>query len=153
MSVSKRQQILAEFVNRLYEITIANGFQTDAGQLVFIGERPVLGPSDPDASIDVVVSTDDPGFQGEKVFVTLPVTVRAVVRVDSVNGATPWGTVEAVIADIKKAIETDHDLSGLLVQRGLERGPVEPRDREPGDEIVGAGVQYNLKYTEQWGAP
>lgn len=153
MSISRRQQILQTFVDRLDSIAIENGFQTDAGKLIFIGERPVLGPSDPEASIDVVISTDVPGNQGEKVFVTIPVDVKAVVKVDSVNGVTAWQTVEAVIADIKTAIETDHDLDGLLVNRGLERGPVEPRDREPGDEIVGAGVQYLLKYTEQWGRP
>lgn len=149
--MSRRQDILAEFVDRLGNITIANGFQTDVGQLVFIGERPVLGPDDPDASLDVVVSADEPGYQGENVSVRLPVTVRAVVKASA--GVTPWETVEAVIADVKKAIETDHDLGGLLVTRGLERGPVEPRDREAGDEIVGAGIQYALRYVEQWGAP
>ena len=148
--MSRRQEILAKFVERLERILVANGFQTDVGQLVFIGERPVLGPDDPTASLDVVVSADEPGYQGENVFVTLPVTVHAMVKSDWV---TPWQTVEAVIADIKTAIETDHDLDGLLIPRGLERGPIVPRDREAGDTIVGAGVQYSLKYVEQWGAP
>jgi len=150
--MSRRQDILAAFVARLEGIQVATGYQTDVGQLVFIGERPVLGPDDPTASLDVVVAADEPGYQGENVFVTLPVTVRAVVKADWPNG-TPWQTVEAVIADIKTAIEIDHDLGGLLVPRGLERGPVEPRDREAGDTIVGAGIQYSLKYVEKWGAP
>lgn len=148
--MSRRQEILAKFVERLEQIQVAFGFQTDVGQLVFIGERPVLGPNDPDASIDVVVGADEPGYQGENVFVTLPVTVRAIAKA---TNATAWSTIEAIISDIKTAIETDHDLSGLLVARGLERGPVEPRDREAGDEIVAAGISYSLKYTEQWGAP
>lgn len=148
--MSRRQQILGAFVERLQRIMIANGYQTDVGQLVFIGERPVLGPADPAASLDVVVAADEPGYQGENVFVSLPVSVHAVVRADA---SKAWETVEAVIADIKMAIEIDHELGGLLIQRGLERGPVEPRDREAGDEIVGAGVQYTLKYMEKWGAP
>lgn len=148
--MSRRQDILAAFVARLEGIQVATGYQTDVGQLVFIGERPTLGPDDPPASLDVVVSADEPGYQGENVFVTLPVMVHAMVKAD---WSTPWQTVEAVIADIKTAIETDHDLGGLLVPRGLERGPIEPRDREAGDTIVGAGIQYSLKYVERWGAP
>ena len=150
--MSRRQEILAKFVERLEAISVANGYQTDIGQLVFIGERPVLGDDDPPAFLNVVVVADEPGYQGENVFVKLPVTVHAVVKADW-SGGTPWATVEAIIADTKKAIEIDHDLAGLLVARGLERGPVEPRDREPGDTIVGAGIQYSLKYQEQWGAP
>lgn len=148
--MSRRQEILSAFLGRLEGILISEGYQTDVGQLVFIGERPVLGPDDPDASLDVVVGADEPGYQGENVFVTLPVTVRAVVKA---TRESAWNTVEAIVSDIKTAIETDHDLGGLLVNRGLERGPVEPRDREAGDEIVGAGVQYSLKYVEQWGQP
>lgn len=150
MSQSRRQQILAAFIARLQKILIADGYQTNAGQLVFIGERPTLGPDDPDASIDVVVGADEPGYQGENVSIRLPVTVRAVVNA---TRESAWNTVEAVISDIKIAIETDHDLGGLLSPRGLERGPVEPRDREPGDQIIGVGIQYSLRYSEKWGAP
>lgn len=148
--MSRRQAILAAFIARLSGILIADGYQTDVGQVVFIGERPVLGPDDPDASIDVVVGADEPGYQGENVFVSLPVTVRAVVKA---TRDSAWATVEAAVSDIKTAIETDHDLGGLLVARGLERGTVEPRDREPGDVVVGVGIRYTLKYVEKWGAP
>lgn len=148
--MSRRQAILAAFISRLSGILIADGYQTDVGQVVFIGERPVLGPDDPDASIDVVVGADEPGYQGENVFVALPVTVRAVVKA---TRDSAWATVEAAVSDIKTAIETDHDLGGLLVARGLERGTVEPRDREPGDVVVGVGIRYTLKYVEKWGAP
>jgi len=148
--MSRRQKILAAFIARLQKILIADGYQTNAGQLVFIGERPTLGPDDPDASIDVVVGADEATYQGENVALRLPVTVRAVVKA---TRESAWSTVEAVISDIKTAVETDHDLDRLLSPRGLERGPVEPRDREPGDEIIGVGIQYSFRFSERWGAP
>ena len=147
---SRRQDILAELLDRLEGILETSGYQTNIGQLVFLGERPTLGPDDPAASIDVVVGADQPGYQGENVAETLPVTIHAIVKA-GVLGA--WATVEAILADIKKAVEVDHDLGGLLIARGLKRGTAEPRDREPGDQIVGASIQYTLEYSERWGAP
>src|SRR3990170_287171 len=145
--MSRRQDILAAFVARLEKIQIAEGYQTDAGQLVFIGERPVLGPDDPTASIMIDVRDDEVGHQGEHVVVALPVSVRAVVKAGS---GDPWLAVEAVLADIKTAVEADHDLGGILLPRGLERASSEQRDREAGDDVVGAAVGYVLRFRELW---
>ena len=76
--------------------------------------------------------------------------MQAVVKADT---ESPWSTVEAIVADIKKAIETDQDLAGTLLPRGLTRGKTRPFDRESGGEFVGAGVEYRLLYAEEWGAP
>jgi hypothetical protein len=65
--------------------------------------------------------------------------------------ATPWATVEAVLADIKTAVEQDHDLAGTLNHNGLERGTTRVVKREPGSTTVGTGVEYRLQYAESLG--
>jgi hypothetical protein len=148
--MSRRQNILSELMVRLGRINTSNGFQTAAGDLLFIGERPVLGPSDPAQSIAVSVKPDIPGYQGENIAMELPVAIAAIVRADTDQA---WASIEAIIADIKEAVEIDHDFGGLLDPRGLERGTTEPYDRESGDTVVGATVNYTFRYREQWGAP
>ena len=148
--MSVRSLALAELRTRLATIRVTNGFDTDAGQAVFLGEAPVAGPGDPDASLAIVVLADSPGYQGEKVVVDLPVAIEVIVKADT---SDPWTTVEEIIGDVKTAVETDHDLGGILIKRGLERGIVTPNDREVGSEYVGARVEYNLKMAEAWGAP
>lgn len=148
MTLSKRQLALTELQERLEGIASAAGYQTDAGALIFIGEAPALGESDPTEALAIVIQPDEPGFQGEKVAITLPIEVWALAKTTE-----PWATVEAVIADIKKAVETDHDLGGTLLPRGLERGPTQTLAREDGQQYVGAAVAYRLRYAESWGAP
>jgi len=147
--LSNRGDALTVLVARLAEITAANGYSSDAGLKLFIGEQPVMGPSDPEASIAVVVRPDEPGYQGENVDIILPVGLQAIVK--STAGA--WVTIENTIADIKRAVETDHDLGGTLKPRGLVRGVTRPLDRESGSEYVGAEVEYRLNYGERWGQP
>lgn len=147
---STRQSALQVLQARLSEIRVANGYNTDAGERLFIGEQPILGPSDPLASLCIVVRATEPGKQGENVLVRLPVGVQAIVRADS---ADPWSTIEQVIEDIKRAVERDHDLGGYLIRRGLERGQEEPLDRESGSTFIGAEVEYRLVFAEAWGAP
>lgn len=148
MTLSKRQLALTELQTRLQNITVAKGYQTDAGDLIFIGEAPALGESDPTEALAIVIQPDEPGFQGEKVVIRLPVEVWAIAKTTE-----PWGTVEAVVADIKTAIETDRDLAGTLLPRGLERGVTQALQREDGQQYVGASVAYRLVYAEEWGAP
>jgi len=148
--MSNRQAALAALRTRLEQILVANDFQTDAGKRVFFAEAPTLGPDDEPAAIAIFPQEDQPGYQGEQVAIVLPVRVEANVRADSEN---PGATVEAVIADIKKAVELDHDLGRTVSQRGLERGTTAPFDREEGSAFVGAAVTYLLRFPEVWGRP
>lgn len=145
-----RRAALTTLRTRLRGITKLAGYNTDVGKLVFLAEEPVLGPDDPEAALAIVVGTDEPGFQGEHVVVRLPVEVQAVVKVAA---SDPWMTIEAILEDVYKAVETDHNLGGALLARGLERGSTRPLDREPGSEYVGAGVEYRLLYKQLWGTP
>jgi hypothetical protein len=146
--MSARSSAIAEMRTRLRLIRKVNGYSTDAGDHVFLGETPQLGPDDPDEAIAIVVGEDEPTVQGPKVILSLPVQVQAHVKV---TAADPWMSVENLVADIKKAVETDHDLGRRV--NDLQRGPVAPLEREDGSEVVGCGVEYRLVYAEKWGAP
>jgi hypothetical protein len=65
----------------------------------------------------------------------------------------PYLAVEAVLGDIKRAIELeDRSLGGLVDQR-FERGRTRPFEREEGSTAVGVIVPYIVPYYESWGAP
>lgn len=152
--MTNRERALTELRNRLALIQTDNDFSSDAGLSLYLGESPQLGADDLPAAIAVVVNADEPRFQGENILTIVPVEVQAHVKaVDLEEPWRAWLTLEAVIGDIKKAVETDHDLGKTLVDRGLERGSTKPLDREVGSEFVGAAVEYRLWVKEQWGAP
>lgn len=150
MSESQRQKAIATLRTRVRNIRTGLGFQTNVGETVILGERPALGDSDPDAAVVMVVGEDDITHQAEDVTTWVPVGIQALAKA-SIDD--PWMTVEAVIADIKQAVEIDHDLGGTLPRRGLERVSVAPLDREEGSTFVGAVVAYRLLTKEKWGAP
>lgn len=150
MSTSRRQLLLAAIVARVQAVQTASGFQTDAGQLVFFGETPELGPDDPNEAIAVVVGDEEPKYQGANLLIRLPVSIQAVAKADL---EAPWLAIEAVIADIKTAVElADRKLGGLIPQP-LERGPVRTMPRAKGSTTVGVSVQYLATYVEGWGTP
>jgi hypothetical protein len=150
--MSIRQAILMQLLARVTAIQVANGFSTDAGLAVLFGETPMLGPDDPSAAIAVIVGDDqspDPYANlGDDVLTQVPVDIQAIARADVDQ---PWQTVEAIIADIKRAVETgDRTLGGLLT-RNLQRGRTRTLNREPGATSIGASVQYAPIYLETWG--
>src|SRR4051812_20178531 len=118
---TKRQAILSELLNRVSAITVANGYATDAGLMILFGESPLLGPDDPTSAIALIVGDDQidsPSSVGDDILTQLPVDLQIIARADV---AQPWLTVEAGIADIKRAIETSDRTFGLLT-RPLQRG-------------------------------
>jgi hypothetical protein len=149
MSV-RRQLILAEFVERLRVVSVANGFQTDAGEALYIGETPSLGPDDPAAAIAIVVGDETPSYQGMQIYLELPYEIQALARADLDQ---PWLTVEQVIADIKTAVELEDRTLGGLVKRQIKRGTVRTLGRDDGSTAVGAAVTYLAPFTETWGDP
>lgn len=148
--MSTRQTIIEEIRSRLAGITVDNGYQTDAGALVFVGQTPALSDADPEQALAIRVGGDDIGYQGENVLVTLSLVVHALMRADVDE---PTTASEAVIADIKKAVEIDRDLAGALQPRGLERGTTTAADRSQGSEYVAATVEYRCRFVERWGQP
>ena len=142
-----------EMAARAAKIQKADGYNTDAGLLVLLGETPTLGPNDPAEATAVVVRDSVVFHQAENVGEVLTVEVQALVKA---TVAGPVLAVERVVADIKFAVEMkdgqpDHTLGGRLTARGLERGGTRVLEREPGSEFVGAAVEYRLRYLEKWG--
>ena len=149
---STRMAILQTLLTRLSAITQVGGYLTDAGDQVYLGEAPALGPDDPDAAIAILVGDEDPNWQGSgrACVIKLPLTLQAVAKTE-IDGA--WLMVEALLADAKRAIETaDVDLGGLLTGP-LARGPVTTLPRETGSLTVGASVGYTATFKEGWGTP
>ena len=156
MAATKRRQILEAVRARLQAIKIASDYHTDAGDVVFLGETPVLGPDDPHpVALAMIVLTDDPVHQQQNVKVTLPIEVQIVTQPNAAEQARPWLLVEDAIGDVKVAVEAgDRTLGGLLASGlDLKRGPVRFLERTSGNDIVGAGVEYRFGYVEGWGTP
>lgn len=150
MTDARRQLILSTLIERVSVIRVANGYQTDAGATLFIGETPPLGPDDPAAALAIVVGDEEPLYQGEQLFIRLPYDIQALANPGLEQ---PWLVVEATITDIKRAVELADRTLGGLVKRQIERRAVRSLPREPGTETIGAAVTYVAPYTEKWGDP
>lgn len=147
---STRQTILEAFVGRLEGIQVATGSTGDLGHHVFVGETPTLGENDEPYALAVVLQPERQEWQGKKVWTVLPVEVQVLVPV----GESAWKANEAGIADVKRALEVDHDLGGLLdAHFPMKRGPVLPYVRESGGQTTGATLTYELTFQEGWGTP
>lgn len=146
----RRLAIIQAMVARLEEISVANGYRTNVGADVRIGEAPHFGPDDPDEAIALVIGEDRVMYQGANLFIELPMEVHALARADIDD---PWAAVEAAIADVKEAVELDDRTLGGLVPRMIERGSTRPYAREEGSLAVGAVIPYIAPYKEAWGKP
>ena len=154
---SSRRLILEELRRRLLLIQIDNGFATDAGSFVFLGETVQLSPDDTTQAIAIDVQEDQVGELGlgdrltpaaERFPVRLPVAVQAVAHASL---AAPWITVEDVIADIKMAVEIADPWPEPVAE--VTRGNTVPLEREEGSTFVGCEVVYEFLYEEVWGSP
>lgn len=159
MSTSKRQDIIAILTARVAGIKRTSGYQTDAGRALYTQEVPELGQDDPDAAIAILVAEDDPTVQGMQVGISLPFDFCAIAKAGS---AGAWVAIEAMLADIKKAVEsgdrhlTAEDSTGKTAKyspSGMRRGTTRTIPRESGSQTVGVAIRYVVPYAEVWGTP
>lgn len=150
ITATQRQLILTALVGQLQLITIANGYNTDAGLAVYLGVSVDLGEDDADVAIAVVPETDEVAFQGANVLVRLPIEIQAIAKASLDQ---PWLAVEELVADIKRAVETEDRTLGGVVRKRLERGSTRTLEREPGALSVGCSITYVAPYVEGWGTP
>jgi len=156
MADSRRLRILNALKSRIEAIEVSNGFNTDAGQRVYLGELPELGPNDPEAVIAIIPREDIVGAALNNIPIQWPIDIVVLVQPDI---AAPWIVVENALADIKKAVELeDRTLGDLLIggrdnPGGLVRGTTEVFPRPTGAEVSGASITYMAPFAEAWGFP
>ena len=152
-AASKRRLILEAIVSRLEDIALNNGYETDAGLALYTGEIPQLGEDDPTEAIAVVFGEDDPKSLGDGrgFVIRLQAQISALCKV---SADEPWQRIEMVLADIKRAMETnDLTLGGLLTGPFERSAATQTHPREPGSLTAGIMLPYTLTYKEGWGAP
>lgn len=147
---SRRQLILEAIKGRLEAIKKSDGFQTDAGCNVFLHEAPAFGPDDPQSGIAIVVADDAVGWQGANLAIGLQVELQAF---SDTSLTRCWEECEAILSDIKRAMELEDRRFGGLIKPELVRGSTRTLPREPGTTTVGVGVSYGMTYVEVWGHP
>jgi hypothetical protein len=152
---SKRQRILEALADRLREIQATNGFETDAGLHLYWGPV-VLGPDDEPLAIAIVPGgTETNPQQAGKKIIMMPVQLHAVVREETPQPNTlenTWLQAEAILGDIKRAVELDDLTLGKLAV-DIAAGEVVPLLREEGGSMLGLQIEYRIIYTEHWGDP
>lgn len=147
--VSRRQLILAALLTRAGSITVENGYATDAGARVFLGEEVQLGEDDPPSAIALVVQDSVPTQSTGYIDEPLDVEVQALVRADLEQ---PHIAAEVLLADIKHAFETGDRTLGSLLKGEMTLGPTRVVPRQPGALTVGVGVTYRTRFLRQWGS-
>ena len=153
-----REAILKVFKTRLGEIQTANGFFTDAGLALQIGESHRIGPDDPVPAVAVLVGDDEIVHEGERIAVTLPIDIEIVTRAEETDG---WQSIERALGDVKRAMELNtsgHRLTDIPDSVGtppqLQRGNTRTLPREEGSVTIGAVLRYRVgPFTEGWGQP
>lgn len=151
MAASLRQQIIEAFLARIQRITVENGYDTNAGERVFLGESPELGEDDPPNAIAIVIGETSPQYQGMNVFETIPFEFQALAKVADLD--FPYIATEVILGDIIRAVEQDDRTLGGLVTRQIELGTIRTLPREPGMTTVGMSVTYFAPHVRSWGRP
>ncbi len=148
--MTRRHQILTAFIARLATITIANSFTTNAGQKIYANYAPeLLSKDEPDTAIAVLIEDDTHEEHGDKLLIELPLLVCSLAKASLDD---PLAAAEDVLGDVKRAVEIDTHLGGLL-RDYMRRGSTQTFKREQGTTTVGSVVPYILPYSEKWGAP
>jgi len=133
----------------LSTISIANGYETNAGAALYIGAAPELAEADPPAGVALVpldAVTRESGPQWE----SFPIELQAIAYADLVQ---PWIAVELIIGDVKRAIEQADRTLGSVLKGDLVRNSTRTLERVPGSKTVGAGITYVCSFVEPWGNP
>lgn len=133
---------------RLQLIRLANGYETDCGQVVFRGRRV---PDENKLPCLVIVEGEDrpADEQRGRVKVEAPYQIEGHVVCDPDN---PNDAAHAVVADIKRAVFSG-DVSFGGIVRDLRYGGRSISPREDGLSIVSASVEIVVTWAETLASP
>jgi len=145
----KRESIVAALAARLAGITVANGYNTNAGANVTIwrvtsfdvNELPAINIAD---IRDEVIGEQIPLVQDWR----LSVRIHAIA--DPAQLAD--GTLRMIVADVYKAIGVDHTFSGSAIKTDLETDEMELDQKESrlGIATINIGIHYRTnKFQEE----
>lgn len=175
---SKRVLAIQDLQARLSFIKASNGFSSNAGETIFLGKLPKIGPSDPPSALGIFLDEDQPDetgvyTKGGMVRCKVPIWIYAVARMADKD--QPLLVYEGLIADIKQAVEIEGNdpahpeghawrdrylgviagapPSPATLSRGFERGQTQVHFAEGGSTIIGASIQYLMFLEEKWGQP
>lgn len=154
-SISRRQRIIAAFVERLEAIQAGAEFFTNLGARVYVNELPPFGEHDPAYALAVTTPSDTAERVGPAWICQMPLFVMVLADADkTASHGDSWKEIEHGIVDVKRAIEEVADLSfgGLIIPNAFERGEVVVSPREPGTMSYGAIIPYLVSYKEGIGA-
>ena len=158
MTDSVAKKILLALRSRLEMITLANGYQTDAGRNVMIGQRLADHRADILPAIRVMRSNEPTiQLQGRRRDLTFAASVECFVLADQDN---PGLALEDVIADVKKALFLADDrylqdvVSGkCLLHTELSLDVIALAPVEPGSRVESAVMAVSGAFPELYGDP
>lgn len=147
--MSRRREAIRAFKALLTGIKRADGYFTDAGEVIAVGEAYQLGPDDPDVVLAMIVNDEDMlAPQGDvKRAVHLPIDVVVLVRP---NLDDVIGSIEDGIEDVRRAVEADRTLGGILINT-LRLGRIRTLPRESATATAGAVLPYTLPVSDAYG--
>ena len=146
--------ILEAIETRLQAITVVGGYNTDAGNQVYLGKRQV-NPDEVDTGPVILVfdESDELAEEGGNVcgteFVQMSVSVQAFMEYVAIAHTR---LMHLLIQDIKRSIFLSDSTMGGICSAVLYGGR-EVDYPEPGGETVAVTVTVNILYFESYGAP
>lgn len=155
MGQTVAQQVLGALAARLAQISVAGGYNTDAGLHVFRG-RAFLDPSTEVPALTVVENDEqgtDAEVTGTLVRETTAYQVQGLVRADRDN---PLDAGHELLADIKRALfkaPEGPEFEQLIAGATLAYTGRQVLSREEGQSFAEVSVSLEVTHSERYGNP
>jgi hypothetical protein len=143
--MSASTEITREIATLLRGTTRANGYQSNVGATVFLGQ--LRGGKTQAPCCYVIPGQHDPTsvMYGAAREVRRSYEIKAIVDANDHATLEDIDLVDLIIWDVRSVIETNEDRLGGLVQRISWTGD-RPGYREDGGSLVGASINYDVIY-------
>lgn len=141
MADSKRQTVMTAIAAQLATITVANGYETNAGNNVFehrvvpleLTELPALIYRDTDDVVELTIGED---------MHTLSVEVEGVV-----SGTSSATTMRKLLADIVKAMAADVTFGGVVEDTNVSGETINTEQAEK--QLMSVQAEFAVEFTTQ----